>query len=46
MQQRLQTEACANLAGLHQLTSAEQRAKAHKKLMSYERDFRQLLTKR
>jgi hypothetical protein len=46
MQQRLQTEACANLAGLHQLTSIEQRAKAHKKLMSYERDFRQLLTKR
>jgi hypothetical protein len=46
MQQRLQTEACTNLAGLHQLTTAEQRSRAHKKLMGYERDFKQLLVKR
>jgi len=46
MQQRLQTEACTNLAGLHQLTTTEQRSRAHKKLMGYERDFKQLLVKR
>ena len=46
MQQRLQTEACTNLAGLHQLTTAEQRSRAHKKLMGYERDFKQLVVKR
>lgn len=46
MQQNLQKEACHNLAGLHQLTSAEQRIRAQKKLLGYERDFRQLLLKR
>jgi len=46
MQQRLQTEACTNLATLHQLTTAEQRSRAQKKLMGYERDFKQLLVKR
>jgi hypothetical protein len=46
MQQNLQKEACTNLAGLHQLTSAEQRARAQKKLLTYERDFRQLAAKR
>jgi hypothetical protein len=46
MQQRLQKEACANLAGLHNLTNAEQRARANKKLLAYERDFKQLMAKR
>jgi len=46
MQQTLQKEACSNLAGLHQLTNSEQRTRAHKKLMSYESDFRQLMAKR
>lgn len=46
MQQTLQKEACSNLAGLHQLTNAEQRTRAQKKLMTYERDFRQLMAKR
>ena len=46
MQQRLQTEACINLAALHQLTTTEQRSRAQKKLMGYERDFKQLLVKR
>lgn len=46
MQQRLQAEACINLAALHQLTTAEQRSRAQKKLMGYERDFKQLLVKR
>lgn len=46
MQRALQQEACANLAGLHQLSSAEQRLRARDKLVSYERDFRQLAAKR
>ena len=46
MQRVLQQEACANLAGLHQLTSAEQRMRARDKLVAYERDFRQLAAKR
>ncbi len=46
MQRAVQQEACANLAGLHQITSAEQRARARDKLTSYERDFRQLAAKR
>jgi len=46
MQQRLQKEACVNLAGLHNLTNTEQRARAHKKLLTYERDFKQLMAKR
>lgn len=46
MQQRLQAEACINLAALHQLATAEQRSRAQKKLMGYERDFKQLLVKR
>ncbi len=46
MQRALQQEACANLAGLHQLSSAEQRLRARDRLVSYERDFRQLAAKR
>ena len=46
MQRVLQQEACANLAGLHQLSSAEQRLRARDRLASYERDFRQLAAKR
>lgn len=46
MQRALQQEACANLAGLHQLSSAEQRTRAREKLASYEQDFRQLAAKR
>jgi hypothetical protein len=46
MQRALQQEACANLAGLHQLSSAEQRLRARDKLASYERDFRQLAATR
>ena len=45
MQRVLQQEACANLAGLHRLTSAEQRLRARDKLLAYERDFRQLAAK-
>jgi len=46
MQRTLQQEACANIAGLHQMTSAEQRTRARDKLLSYERDFRQLAARR
>ena len=46
MQRVLQQEACANLAALHRLTSAEQRLRARDKLLAYERDFRQLAAKR
>jgi hypothetical protein len=46
MQRALQQEACANLAALHQLSSAEQRLRARDRLVSYERDFRQLAAKR
>lgn len=42
MLQKLLDEACINLAGLHQLTSREQRLRAQKKLRSYERDLRLL----
>ncbi len=45
MQRVLQLEACANLAGLHQLTHVEQRMRARDKLASYEKDFRQLSAK-
>ena len=39
-------QAVPMLAGLHQLTSAEQRSRARDKLAAYERDFRQLAVHR
>lgn len=46
MQRALQQEACANLAGLHHLSSVDQRGRAREKLATYEKDFRQLAVKR
>jgi hypothetical protein len=42
MFQKLLAESCANLAGLHQLTTPKQRIRAQEKLAGYERDFRVL----
>ncbi len=42
MQRKLQLEACANLSGLHRLTTPAQRLKARDKLAAYAEDFRQL----
>jgi Family of unknown function (DUF6279) len=39
---RLLTESCVNLAGLHQLTTQRQRLRAQEKLAGYEWDFRVL----
>lgn len=39
---KLRAESCANLAGLHQLTTQRQRLRAQEKLAGYERDFRVL----
>lgn len=42
MFQSVLTETCANLAGLHQLTTQKQRRHAQEKLAGYARDFRLL----
>ncbi len=39
---RMRAESCANLAGLHQLTTSKQRLRAQEKLAGYEEDFRVL----
>ena len=46
MQRTLLQEACANLSGLHQLSSDTQRLRARDKLLSHEQDLRQLAAKR
>lgn len=43
MFEKLLGETCANLAGLHQLTTLQQRLRAQEKLAGYERDLRTLI---